>query len=227
MPVKSKQKVKDPTFGNIAFGDNDGMRKLQKAKVAEPDTKKEKNIYTGLNKWTATRQSGIGLLLKYKSDIIAAADKFPRILKPKKPTGTLVYRGVKSPSKQLMQTLSKTSPKYWSMLKSEDDIWVYEKPISYSPRSEIQSFTYDLYTAKDFGNQGSNDIIVITKQDTDYYINSDALAILYGDNEYEVLHFGKTFKKPVYISIGNELYRDIFTQKSKYTTLSGFAKKLK
>jgi len=227
MPSKLKSKVKDPVFGNIAFGDDDEIRRLQKTKTREPDTDKERAIYNGISNWTSSRSAGLAQLVKHQSAIISAADKFPRVLKPKKPNGTLVYRGLEKPSKQLIQTLSKTSRNNWHSVKKETNIMVYEKPITYSPRSRIQSFTYDLDIAINFAWKGDSDIVLITKQNNDFYMNSDVMAIIFGQNEKEVLHFGSSFKSPVYISLNTEFYYNLFRKMSKYTSLSGFAKNLK
>jgi len=203
-PKKGNEKVKDKTFGNVVFGDPKDrpyLAKIQNAKPgSEKDTEKEKNLYNALEKWVDSRAKGIGGLKKNIELIKLGAQKYPKVFSPDKPNGTIVYRGISNLSTDIIDNLKKTSLQNWS--KSNRNYWMYKNPIEYNPRSEIQSWTYSTKIGWKFGGNA----ILLTKQNSEFYFNSQVIAAFFGTFEDEILHYGTSFSEEVYIGVDDKLF---------------------
>lgn len=196
----------DKNFGRVAFGDPDQkigypeLMKLQGAKKSERNTDEESKLLDAIERWvTAARIDG---LQKNLSLIKKGKKLFPAIFEPKKPNGTNVYRGLSQLPDYLIKALSKTNSEDWVAPKEKGGFYFYKKPITYKPHSDWQSWTYDERTAFQFGY---GQAYLCTKQDNDFYFNTDVLNMIYNFNdEKEILHQGKTFTSSMYVYVAGE-----------------------
>lgn len=221
-------------FGKIAFGDPNtkaatadakSIAKLQGIKMSddepgERDTKIEVNLYDTLFDWVKGETSYASKkLYKYKDLIKQAQRKFPTIFKPSTPVGTVVYRGIGELNDKLLDKLKNTSKSFWkTIVVNRRTYMVYTKPISYTPRSIVQSWTHDMAIAGDF----AGDALLISKQDSEFLFNQEFMKILYPKNEKEQLHFGKEYKNKIFIAVTKSLFFDvIFPNDYSYKVASG------
>jgi hypothetical protein len=216
-------------FGKIAFGDpNAGGRSNTKSKVTriaklqgielpkngEKNTAVEDDIYDYLYSWTNDNDGwGVDELYDFKDEIVKAQEKFPTIFKPDTPIGTTVYRGLASGygiGDDLRKKLSKTTLADW---KKQGKMYVCKTPVQYNPHGVIQSWTSDFTVAGEFANGG----VLMTKQDEDFLFNQRLIKIFFNDSkdEHEILHFGRTFKNNVYISISTKEFEKLKPMLSK------------
>lgn len=187
------KEIGDAEFGKIMFGDKNDppeFAKLQKAKPgSEPDTPDEKKLLNLLKRWVGTPENVMGDLYKMSDKLKALSKYYPKILKPKTPNGTIVYRGLKSVSPQIDAQIKASKPEDWI---KAGRLYVLTTPIKYVPRSDIQSWTTNRSTATMFfGESGA----LMTKQTDEFLLNQDAITVLYPLSEDEVLHFGKDYNQ--------------------------------
>lgn len=195
----------DADFGKVAFGSNKTVAKMQGSEP-EPDTDEEAELLDAIERWTGiTRDSTKLVKLADKGVLKKAKKKYPKVFAPSQPNGTIMYRGIEHMTGEFLQELmDSTTEKDW-VYTPWSGMYVCKKPVKYTPHSELQSWTYDKKVAKFFAQSG----IFITKQDDDFYFNPDALKAISGMKETEVIHFGKTYKNPVYVAVANfKIYFD-------------------
>jgi hypothetical protein len=204
-------------FGNIAFGDESDDEfykkfvRLQGKTGSEKNTKIENQIFTLLSKWTGESTGNIAnKLYNYESLFRAASKKFPTIFKPDTPNGTEMYRGLKYTSTKLISFLKKTSPKDWKRIKIGNGEYVkYSKPITYTPERQVQSWTTSKSVANNFGWTS----VLISKQNNEYLFSQKSMNILSGgEDEKEVMHFGKEFSDDVYIALSMSFFKQYISK---------------
>lgn len=197
------------TFGNTAFGDTSssnirGQKFLNlQGKKGQPEinTKLEAEIMSVLVGWTSRTNTLRADYLMSKEQLFRKAAKvFPMIFKPETPNGTDLYRGLKyTQNKTIENSLKGTKPKDYKKVKhGMNTYYSYVKPINYEPHMSVQSWTSNVESAAHFGDSA----ILTTKQDDDFLFNQIAMSIFYGRGmENEILHFGKSYKNPVFIMV--------------------------
>jgi hypothetical protein len=188
----------------IAFGDvnNDwGLARLQGEKPGrEPNNSFEDGLFDVINRWLGGSTNSI---FNYKKQMPLLAKQYPAIFKPITPQGTILYRGLTQLSNKTRDYLiANSNPSDWIMMKEQ--YWLCKIPIQYVPHYKAQSWTDKLSVAQGFGDTG----VLVTKQDSSFYFNKKALAVIYGESEHEVIHFGKDYTNPVYIAVNNDDYVD-------------------
>lgn len=200
-------------FGNVAFGENPKIARLQN-KDEENDTEFEEKLlqvlYNWLNGSSPVEQEE---LYKIHNLLKKASERFPQIFKPDTPDGTLLYRNltVESNVAHLIKTLSKsdfTRNDIETARAGTKTFWMYDKPIRYTPSGNVQSWTSDISVGAGF----SGAILLQTTQNNEYLFNQNLLDILWNElrtkpSEQEILHFGKTYSEPVYLMISEPLYQ--------------------
>jgi hypothetical protein len=182
-------------FGKVVFGskkDEPEFARMQGAKPgSEPNTDKEQKLLSLLRRWVQGPQFAVKDLYKLSSIIKALAPKYPRILKPKTPNGTTLFRGLKNVSPEILEVVKASKPEDWVLKKG---MMLLKNPINYTPRTEVQSWTNEFLSAMEFATEG----ILITKQTDDFYFNQEVFDELYGRPEEEVLHLGTKYDSPIY-----------------------------
>jgi hypothetical protein len=187
-------------FGKVAFGSYDTIAKMQGGEP-EPDTREEAKLLKALKDWVLDPTRPTEAIEAYmQSGVIQAAKKkYPKVFAPSKPNGTVVYRGLENVNKIFIQkVLDSTDDSDWTHV-TWSNMYVCNKPVSYSPRGGLQSWTYDPKVAKWFGTQG----MLITKLDDNFYFNTEAMGEITGMAEGEVIHYGEKFKNPVYLAVAD------------------------
>lgn len=204
---KSNNATISKPMGNVVFADSDNdpaLAKLQGFKPkSEPNTPFESELYSALEDWTADPSFSMKFLNKAKEKLFYLVKKYPLILKPNVPTGTVMYRGVGDISKTTISQLRESKLSDWTQLK--EDYWLYKKPLDYRPRSPIQSWTYNFGTGQDFAGEG---MLVTNMNYNEFLINSKVLRIMFGSDEKEILHFGKEYANKVYIALDEGIFED-------------------
>lgn len=189
------KEVLDADFGKVVFGgpkDEPEFARMQGAKPgSEPNTPEEQKLLKALRGWVISPSYGVKDIFKLKKLIQAAAEKYPKILKPKTPIGTPLFRGLKSLSPEILEVVKASNPEDWVYSKG---MMLLKNPINYTPRTEVQSWTNELSSAMEFATEG----ILITKQTEDFYFNQEVFDELYGRPEEEVLHLGTKYDNPIY-----------------------------
>lgn len=193
-------------FGNIVFGDDTKIVKLQNKFGKEPNTKDEEKIKQLLITWLGggyDGQTSKEIWDHYKLFKVASK-KFPTIFNPSTPNGTILYRGLRTISKKLKDKLKKTEKSSWTKIKiGSKTYYQYKTPVKYVPELEIQSWSSNPKVANEFARGG---IILITRQNDEFLFNQNLLKIIYGKNESEVIHFSKKYTDDVFITVSEWLY---------------------
>jgi len=198
-------------FGNIAFGSKPELAKVQGKSEIEPDTEEEKEILNLLTSWVETPEADTSEKLYKKRDILKKASSvFPRILKPKTPNGTDLYRGVMSTQPYLLNQLKGSVQSDYENVRGKN-YFTYKKPINYRPRKKIQSWTDSFFIASAFATERNwlSGVVLTTKQNDEFLFNQNTMRILFTGDEGEVIHFGESYTNDVYISIHLNLYKHI------------------
>lgn len=200
---------KDDDFGDVALGSIKAVADMQGA-GQEEDTKIEKKLIKAIQSWVLEpSKSDLPDLMK-SGAVKRAKQQFPKIFAPNKPMGTLVYRGVQQVSEEFLEELANSSVEDWKQV-TWSDMYVCSKPVNYSPRSKLQSWTYDPKVAEFFKQSA----LLITKLDDDFYFNDKAMAAITSDlgiemNEKEVIHYGRKYSNPVYIGLADHQFERIY-----------------
>jgi hypothetical protein len=202
-------------FGDIVFGDKSDelykkFVKLQGKTGSEKNTRIENQIMSYLLKWVDLPDGNISnYLYKNKSLFKNAKNKFPAIFKPETPNGTDVYRGLKTVPKSLISSLQKKyDPNDYTKINIGGKVFYrYDKPISYKPERDIQSWTSNENVAKRFAKSG----VLTSEQNDEYFFNQKVMNYLFSyisnQSENEILHFGKKYSNPVFIALSLDVFR--------------------
>jgi len=182
--------------GNVLFGDNSKIAKLQKAKipkdgVAEPNTEWEQDLYNAIGIWT---DGSDDLEAKYFKDNKGLLDRlgkeFPILLQP--PMGQIAYRGTAIKLDSLEQAFRK---KKFTIVKIKGREVFHFKNLNYSPIRLAQSWTIDPKVA--FRFEGSREVsgvvqvVYATKVNKDFIFNPQLLDIIFGRKESETVRVAK------------------------------------
>jgi len=198
-------------FGDIVFGDisQDNffkkLVKLQGKTGSEKNTKIENLILSYLLQWLMDSSATTSNHLYKNKDLLKnAKTKFPSIFKPETPNGTEVYRGLKNISRNITLPLrQKSDYNDYTKIKIGGKVFYrYDKPISYKPHRDVQSWTSNVNVAKRFGEHG----ILISEKNDEYFFNQKVMDYLFSfvdgeQRENEILHFGKEFSDDVFIAL--------------------------
>lgn len=180
--------------GNVLFGDDSKIAKLQKAKipkdgVAEPNTEWEQDLYNKISIWT---DGSDDLEANYFKDNKGLLDKlgkeFPILLQPL--MGQIAYRGTAIKLDSLEQAFRK---KKFTIVKIKGREVFHFKNLNYSPIRPAQSWTLDPKVAFRFGSTASGVVQVVyaTKVNKDFIFNPQLLDIIFGRKESETVRVAK------------------------------------
>lgn len=215
-------------FGKLAFGDNEYTAKLQGRVKPEPNTEIENELVRALSSWV--KKSGTlsaNKIHSHKELLKKAAVKFPKILKPKTPNGTELYRGLHNIQNKTILQILKSTKQDWSLYDTIKGVswWKSESiTIDYKPHKNVQSWTSDFWVAADFSNAYYRawtkypSTMLLTLQNDEFFFNQELMQYLAPmDYEYEkeVLHIGKEYANPIYILINEAAYVALLSSKSK------------
>lgn len=207
--ILKEDEVED-NFGKVAFGSDMDIVRMQGGDKGEKNTPYETELLGILERWTEGGWEGTSDLLWKKYSLLKKASKvFPRVLKPNTPNGTEVFRGLQDINPKLEKKLSKTNPSDWV---EDRGLWKYSNPITYTPRSNVQSWSSNPLSALEFANSG---VLLSTKQNDEFLFNQEFMRMVFsrvggGSNEAEILHFGKKYSSEIYIEIQNEEFEELF-----------------
>jgi hypothetical protein len=203
-------------FGDIVFGDTTEEEfykkfvRLQGKTGSEKNTKIEDKILYYLLQWVSNSDGYTSLYLHRNKDLFKnGKTKFPSIFKPETPNGTEVYRGLRNIPKSLISSLQKKFDQsdYTKVKIGGKVFYRYDKPISYEPERDVQSWTSSENVAKKFAKSG----ILTSKQNDEYFFNQKAMNYLFsyieGGSENEILHFGKKYSNPVFIALSLDVFQ--------------------
>jgi len=207
--------VKD-AFGNIAFGQNTAISILQGTNKNEPNTKFEAELISSLKNWVSFSSDKTAKELYAKKELLKkASDYFPSILKPTTPNGTQIYRGL-SRTMFSDEDFEKMKPDDFEspLIFGGKKYYKYIHPINYTPHREIQSWTVKLNIAKKFMSMG--DYILMSKQNNEYMFSQKLMHTLFGENEGEILHFGKKYSDDIFALVSDDVYNDIITRHGNF-----------
>ena len=200
-----KEDAVDDKFGDVAFGSNEKIAKMQ-GKKEEEDTDAEAKILFALEDWVGFAGQP-EVLYKNFALFKKAAKKFPNIFLPDTPNGTTLYRGLGLVNPRLIKTVETSQKENW---KKEGRMYVYTKPIKYTPHQKIQSWTTSLSIIKKTISFGEGEYVLTTKQTDEFLFSQKVLGILFGSKENEVLHFGQTYNGKVYLMINSLVFKKVF-----------------
>lgn len=198
-------------FGNVAFGEDPNIAKMQ-GKKTEEDTKFEEKLLTALIGWTVDSSTQLANKLYDNFPLLKkASKKFPSVLQPLTPNGTEVYRGVKHPNKKLIEKLEKTKKEDWTKQQMGTYVFYkYSKPVKYTPRRKVQSWTSSKKVAAQFSFASKEGVCLTTIQNEEFLFNENLIKKIYGgQNEKELLHFGQKFKNQIYILVSPNFWRKL------------------
>ena len=201
-------------FGNIVFGDDNKIVRLQNKTGKEQNTKKEEKIKQLLITWLSGGYDSVTPteIYKYHKLFKVASEEFPGIFNPMTPNGTSLYRGLREIPKKLKIKLKKVDKLEWEKINIGGNYYFkYKNPVRYTPELQIQSWSSNPKVAKNF-SKGS--VVLITKQNEEFLFNQKLLKLIYGEDESEVIHFGKKYKEYVYITISEWAYFMIMNDKT-------------
>lgn len=196
-------------FQKIAFGDprepvGGDLARLQKKKPVEANTESEQYVLELLKRWVMSSTDDVAQRLFVNYKLFKRASRlYPNIFRPKTEAGTLLYRGLNYLTPDLLRKVKETKSYDWRQVQyDEQDYWIYSKPVEYIPERNVQSWTDEVEVSELF----SGDAVLITRQDNHFLFNKDAIAVIFGSDESEILHFGKTFRNPVYLAVNDYIY---------------------
>lgn len=214
MNTQSILKKSTPTpssiFQKIAFGDprepvGKGLSRLQHKEPIEANTHSEQYVLELLKRWVMSSTDDIAQRLFLNYRLFKRASRiYPKIFAPKTEVGTILYRGLNYLTPKLLQKVQETKSYDWRQVQyNQRDYWIYSKPVEYTPERLVQSWTDSIEISGLF----SREAVLITKQDNHFIFNKEAIAVIFGSDESEILHFGKTFRNPVYLAVNDQTYR--------------------
>lgn len=211
--ILNEDEVED-NFGKVAFGGDEKIAKLQ-GKQTEPDTEFEKEVIRTVMSWLSVSDDESANILHNKFPLLKKAAKiFPQILQPKTSNGTDLFRGIKGHDASWIERLRKTDrdndwTEYSRISGTLSSMYIYTKPVKYTPHRLVQSWTSNISRALAFGTDEDNpfeSVILTTQQNDEFLFNQEFMKKLYGADEEEILHFGKTFKNKVYVIVSEDLF---------------------
>lgn len=203
-------------FGDIAFGAEKQFVRLQDKTGKEDNTQIEQKIFDTLLGFTNRPENDRADFLYKNMELFKKSKtKFPSIFKPDTSNGTEVYRGLSLIKRELLSKLEKstTTDDYTKVKIGGITYYQYNKPVIYTPRLNVQTWTY----SKSVASQDRGEFaVLITNQNNEYLFSQKAMKIFLnisrissGLDQKMVLHFGKKYSDPVYIALSEEYYSKI------------------
>lgn len=211
-------------FGDIAFGMHQDISMLQGKSEIERNTEFEDKVLEYLHDWVGVYRNSASEKLWQNYELFKKAKiRYPGIFSPSTPNGTKLYRGLSRYGSHFVDRIMEADWKKWEMaiqIGGEITWWKYEIPISYTPTNEVQSWSSSSTISEEFamyrGNEwmvgDSHFVMLLTTQNDEYLFNSRFLSHLATEywkntvNEEETLHFGKSYKDPVYVLVNDDFY---------------------
>ena len=192
LPADLQKKV-----GNVLFGDNEDVAKLQGVKTPkgfdspETNTPWEDDLYDSIRGWV---DSSDNVLAKYfkknKALLDQLAKEFPELLQP--PIGQIAYRGTAIKIDSLEQAFRK---KKFTIVKIKGREVFHFKNLDYSPNRDAQSWTVDPKVAFKFEGladlKRSTQVVYATKVNKDFIFSPQLLDIVFGGKERETVRVAK------------------------------------
>lgn len=203
-------------FGNVAFGEDPVIAKMQ-GKKKEDNTTFEENLLQILSSWTITSSTELSNKLYNIFPILKKATKiFPAVLTPNTPNGTELYRGISKPNQKLIEKLEKSKKEDWTKEKiGTITFYRYSKPVRYTPHRKVQSWTSSKSVAPLFSGDDDG-VILSTIQNEEFLFNQNLIKRIYPEsNEQEIIHFGDKFKEKVYVMVSPYFWRELPSKDEK------------
>lgn len=196
LPLDLKKKV-----GNVLFGNDAYVVKLQKAKTREPNTSWEDRLYQMVQSWVNSSDADEAKYFKKNKEIIQKiAKEFPAVLQP--PIGKKAYRGTQIKIDSLKNAFLK---KRFKVVRLAGREMFYFKNLEYNPKRDSQSWTMSPKVATSFGGNGPDRVQVFyaAKVNKDFIFNPKFLNIIFNGREDEVVRVAKkgTFEALVDIDV--------------------------
>ena len=225
--ILKEDEVED-NFGKVAFGEDPRIAKMQGISIqmkdytgGEENTPYERELLHILKSWVEQSSDRTADVLYSKFPILKKATKvFPQVLLPETPNGTMVYRGLEKPNQKLLDMIHKTKKEDWEIGETikKYTMFRYVNPISYTPNRPVQSWSTDPKQVTSFFY--ASGVLLSTKQTDEFLFNQNLMKYIFtksndfsgGNDEKEILHFGRNFKADVYLSITEKLWLSLFAK---------------
>lgn len=212
--------------GNVLFGSNKDIAKLQKVKppkdgsVPELDTKWEKELLRNIRFWTMKSTDPIAVFFRNNKELLKTlAKEFPLALQP--PIGTQVFRGTSIKTDSLKNAFIK---KQYKVLKVGGREVFHFKNLEYNPARDSQSWTTNPKVAFKFnGNADYTSTIHVvysTKVDKDFLFNPELMDIVFNGKESETVRIEKKGTFEAFVDSG------VFLTSWKLEPIDSFIHKL-
>jgi hypothetical protein len=190
LPTDLQKKV-----GNVLFGDNEYISKLQGVKIpkgfdsAEINTKWEDDLYEKISKWIKISSNPVAsYFAKNKSLLDTLTKEFPQVLQP--PIGEMAYRGTSIKIDSLEQAFRK---KKFTIVKIKGREVFHFKNLTYTPNRPAQSWTTSPKVAFKFEGIASIrdvkyvQVVYATKVNRDFIFSPELMNIIFEMNENETV----------------------------------------
>ena len=213
----------DSKFGNHALTDPDTKigKHLAKLTNSKPETNTsfEKELLQLLGYWVDNSDAiSAEKLWSLKKLFIQVSDKFPKIFRPDTPNGTILYRGIRTISKNMENDLLKISRSgFVQFTIGSNKFWKSETPIHYTPTTKVQSWTSNENVAANSFTDNKRGLLLSTSQNDEFLFNQNAMNLMnqYASSkkipyEWEILHFGIKYGNPIYVLLGDDYYNNLF-----------------
>lgn len=206
--------------GNVLFGDNEKVAKLQGAKTPEKNTAWEDDLYDKIRSWVNDSDDAIAKYFKKNKELLKTLAKdFPSVLQP--PIGEQAYRGTSIKTNSLKVAFMK---KQYKVLKVGGREVFHFKNLEYNPIRDSQSWTVDPKVAFKFEGRADNEnavhVVYTTKVNKDFIFSPELMNIVFGAKEAEVVRIGKKGTFEAYVD------SDIFLNTWKLEPKDNFIHKL-
>ena len=179
--------------GNVLFGDNKYISKLQGVKIpkgfdsAEINTEWENDLLDKISFWTKISSNPVAsYFAKNKSLLDTLAKEFPQVLQP--PIGEMAYRGTSIKIDSLEQAFRK---KKFTIVRIKGREVFHFKNLTYTPNRPAQSWTTNPKVAFKFAGvidvPGIVQVVYATKVNRDFIFSPELMNIIFEMNENETV----------------------------------------
>lgn len=188
LPADLQKKV-----GNVLFGDDEDVAKLQGVKTPkgfdspETNTPWEDDLYDKIRGWVNSSDNALAKYFKKNKALLdQLAKEFPGLLQP--PVGKMAYRGTAIKIDSLEQAFRK---KKFTIVKIKGREVFHFKNLDYSPKRPAQSWTVDPKVAFKFegiaGLKRSTQVVYATKVNKDFIFSPKLMNKLFYGTEHETV----------------------------------------
>ena len=192
---------------NYAFADSklgllgNYFKKIQSAKTFEKNNILENNLIRLIADWVEdTNDKNANQIYRRKEIIKKLIKQYPKIFQA--PKNKIVYRGIAFYRDDEKFYRGQTIDKYLELFlrdfsfddvvkikgNNQENFYFIKRPISYTEKRNVQSWTTNFKSALNFGEEG---IIMVKKTNDEFFMNPEVLNVMTGSNENEVIHIGK------------------------------------